>query len=44
MSFAERYIARNIIFPDFIEQPVSERLGMVVVVPVYNEPGSFENS
>lgn len=38
MSFASRYLERNISFPPFIERPVSPKLGIVVVIPVFNEP------
>ncbi len=38
MAFAERYIQRNIIYPEFIPEAVDYGLGLIVVVPVYNEP------
>jgi glycosyltransferase involved in cell wall biosynthesis len=38
MSFANRYIERNISYPDFIKEKPSFKLGMVVVIPVINEP------
>ncbi len=38
MVFAERYIHRNIIYPEFILDAVDFSLGMIVVIPVYNEP------
>ncbi len=42
MSFAERYIARNIPYPKFIAEPVAAELSMIVVVPVCNEPDLLE--
>ncbi len=38
MGFAQRYIQRNIIYPEFISDPVDYSLGIVVVIPVFNEP------
>ena len=38
MGFADRYIQRNINYPAFEDEPPSARLGMVIVIPVFNEP------
>jgi glycosyltransferase involved in cell wall biosynthesis len=38
MNFASRYIKRNINYPAFIAEPLASNLGMVVVVPCYDEP------
>ena len=38
MSFADRYIQRNLIYPEFIKESIDFSLGLIVVVPVYNEP------
>lgn len=38
MSFADRYINRNIVYPPFIEEAPASTLGMVVVIPCYDEP------
>lgn len=42
MSFADRYIRRNIVYPDFVIEPPSSTLGIVIVVPVFNEPDLLE--
>ncbi|MDX9881797.1 MAG: glycosyltransferase [Prolixibacteraceae bacterium] len=36
--FAERYISRNIVYPEFIDLKPEPDLGMTVVVPCYREP------
>ena len=38
MSFSQRYLERNIIYPPFNEEKPSAKLGMVVVIPVFDEP------
>lgn len=38
MNFASRYIKRNINYPALISGPSAESLGMVVVIPCYDEP------
>ncbi|HKJ40910.1 MAG TPA: glycosyltransferase, partial [Sunxiuqinia sp.] len=38
MGFADRYIQRNISYPAFVEESPSGRLGMAIVIPVFNEP------
>lgn len=38
MSFARQYIQRNCIFEAQISQRPSDRLGMIVVIPCFNEP------
>ena len=36
--FADRYISRNVVYPEFINQKPDRSLGMVVVIPCYREP------
>jgi len=36
--FADRYIAKNIVYPEFIKQKPDNKLGMIVVIPCYREP------
>lgn len=38
MSFADRYIFRNINYPAFIPAPPSADLGLVIVIPCFDEP------
>ena len=38
MSFANRYIDRNINYPAFVKELPSSNLGMIVVIPCYDEP------
>ena len=38
MSFASRYIERNINYPAFIQEEPSQKLGLIVVIPACNEP------
>ncbi len=38
MNFASRYIKRNINYPAFISEPLAENLGIVVIIPCYDEP------
>ncbi|MGQ8335893.1 glycosyltransferase [Sunxiuqinia sp. A32] len=38
MSFANRYIERNLAYPEFVKEVPAENLGLVVVIPVYDEP------
>lgn len=42
MTFANRYIQRNIAFPAFIREAPSTKLGIVVVIPVFDEPDFLE--
>lgn len=42
MTFANRYIQRNIAYPTFIKEAPSSKLGMVVVIPVFDEPDFLE--
>lgn len=42
MSFASRYTDRNMNYPPFVERPASRKLGMVVVIPVFNEPALLD--
>jgi hypothetical protein len=36
--FATRYIEKNVVYPAFIEAPVSSELSMIVMIPCLNEP------
>ena len=38
MIFANRYLERNINYPAFVKEQALPALGMVVVIPVFNEP------
>jgi len=38
VSFAQSYINKNVVYPPFITDPVSQSLGMVVMIPCLNEP------
>jgi glycosyltransferase involved in cell wall biosynthesis len=42
MSFASRYLQHNINYPAFIFDQPSSKLGMVVVIPCYDEPAVVE--
>jgi glycosyltransferase involved in cell wall biosynthesis len=37
--FADQYIQKNIVYPQFIESVVSKQLSMIVMIPCLNEPG-----
>jgi len=38
MNFASRYINRNINYPAFVIEPPAKDLGLVVIIPCYDEP------
>ncbi len=40
--FANRYISKNIIYPEFIRQEPDPDLGMIIVIPCYREPDVLE--
>ena len=39
--FADRYINKNIVYPEFIDAVVSPEVSMIVMIPCLNEPGIF---
>ena len=39
--FADRYIEKNIVFPEFIDSEVSPLVSMIVMIPCLNEPEIF---
>ena len=39
--FAERYIEKNIVYPEFIDAVVSPEVSMIVMIPCLNEPEIF---
>jgi hypothetical protein len=38
MSFADKYLKKQQVFPDYINSEVPENLGLVVTIPCYDEP------
>lgn len=38
MSFADKYLKKQQVFPDYIKSEVPENLGLVVTIPCYDEP------
>lgn len=38
MSFADKYLKKQQVFPDYIHDDVPENLGIIVTIPCYNEP------
>ena len=39
--FADRYINKNIVYPEFIDAVVSPEVSMIVMIPCLNEPEIF---
>lgn len=39
--FADRYIEKNIVYPEFIDTVVSQSVSMIVMIPCLNEPEIF---
>lgn len=38
MAFADKYLKKQRLFPDYIEDTVSEELNIIVTIPCFNEP------
>jgi len=38
MFFADKYIEKHKLYPDFILEKTTENLGYIIVIPAYNEP------
>jgi len=39
--FADRYVEKNIVYPEFIESVVSPKVSIIVMIPCLNEPEIF---
>jgi hypothetical protein len=38
MAFADKYLKKQRLYPDYITEPVSEDLNLIVTIPCFNEP------
>jgi len=38
MNFADKYLEKQSLFPQYISTPVSENLGIIITIPCYDEP------
>lgn len=38
MAFADKYLKKQRMYPEYISDPVSEKLNMIITIPCYDEP------